>query len=930
MLLGSIECLHQPSPDGTAPPLPETTDTQRTAEPQPAGHLLRGGEGFSEEDEGEEERRARCRGRAREMAAMIGARRALLAARVSPRGAIAVSAAPVAPNRLVDSPPRLPAEKGCMQSWVPHRGAGSFASEQTDEDCHRELGQNNAGSYCDPHSNFFNHQLHRDAPPAGSIAGVHNNRGVNVGGISEQPYRSGGSYGFPNSHQPYTGAGANNEAPGYNASQTYRGSNAYSQQNLGGDFRNNRQHYNGAEANSTVSGYSKWQEYQHHPNKYGTYRSYGFPNSHQPYTGAGANNEAPGYNASQTYRGSNAYSQQNLGGDFRNNCQHYNGAEANSTVSGYSKWQGYHHHPNKYGTYSSGYSGQSNQKNYKGEGAITGQHGYGPPGPTGPNSVGNNQQVFQKQLYVDNRSRGSNPDAYGNPAAQYANQTHSHKEHVAGFQRGNNSNFGYSASQEYQSHYATSQAGTQTTTQGYSMYLNADVQRLPHGVHQEQHSHAQPAASFGGQLNSAPHEGGIYYQSLQGNLSNVGSPYEPPNEVSSKHKGTVEELEKLCEDGNVKEALEVLAMLQENRTVLHAPQYFRLMQACGDATALEEARVIHSQMSESSLVVDTDIQNRVLEMYAKCGSMEDAKKLFSSMDHHNLSSWNTMISGFVHNGLGGEATDFFDQFKKTGDKPDSCMFRHVFLACGILGSVNEGMLHFKSMQKDFGIHPTMEHYASIVSMLGQSGYIAEAYEFVEQMPVEPSLEVWENLMNMSRLNGFLELGDRCAQIIERLDSSRLNEQSKMGLFPVDASDLAKEKERKKASVAEARSKVHEYRAGDRSHPDTPKIYEELRYLSAHMKEAGYIADTRFVLHDVDQETKEDALLAHSERLAISYGLITSAARSPIRVIKNLRSCGDCHTAFKIISKLVGRLIIARDAKRFHHFENGVCSCKDYW
>jgi len=258
------------------------------------------------------------------------------------------------------------------------------------------------------------------------------------------------------------------------------------------------------------------------------------------------------------------------------------------------------------------------------------------------------------------------------------------------------------------------------------------------------------------------------------------------------------------------------------------------------------------------------------------------------------------------------------------------MFKHIFLACGIMGYVEEGMLHFEAMQKDFDIIPTMEHYASIVSMLGQSGYIAEAHEFVERMPVEPGIEVWENLMNMCRLNGFLELGDRCAQIIERLDSSRLNEQSKMGLFPVDTSDLAKEKERKKASVAEARSKVHEYRAGDRSHPDTPKIYEELRYLSAHMKEAGYIADTRFVLHDVDQETKEEALLAHSERLAISYGLITSAARSQIRVIKNLRSCGDCHTAFKIISKLVGRQIIARDAKRFHHFENGVCSCKDYW
>lgn len=651
--------------------------------------------------------------------------------------------------------------------------------------------------------------------------------------------------------------------------------------------------------------------------------SYGSPKDNQPYNGARENNEQPGYDTTQSYRTSSAYNQQSHGGHLPNARQQYNGAEANNTPSGHGKGQTYHR-PNGYGTYNSGYNTQSNQKIYKQEGATTGQYGYGPSGQ-GPNSVGNDQQVFRQHQYVDHRSGGGYPDRPGNPVSQYANPTH----HVAGFQQGSSSNYGYDALQANQSPYVASQADTRST-QRYSMYLNTDAQRLPHGIHQEKHSHVQPTTSFGNHSNSAPHQGGIYYQPLPSNPSNDGSPSEVSNEVSRICKGTVEELEKLCEDGNIKEALEVLALLQGNGTVLHAHQYFRLMQTCGDATALEEARVIHSQILELSIVVDTDVQNKILEMYAKCGSMEDAKNLFSTMDRRSLASWNTMISGFVHNGHGEEATDFFDQFKQTGDKPDAIMFTHIFLACGIMGSVDEGMLHFESMQKDFGISPTMEHYASIVSMLGQSGYIAEAHEFVERMPVEPSIEVWENLMNMCRLNGFLELGDRCAQIIEHLDSSRLNEQSKMGLFPVNASDLAKEKERKRASVAEARSKVHEYRAGDRSHPDTPKIYEELRYLSAHMKEAGYIADTRFVLHDVDQETKEDALLAHSERLAISYGLITSAARSPIRVIKNLRSCGDCHTAFKIISKLVGRLIIARDAKRFHHFENGVCSCKDYW
>ncbi|CAL2250827.1 unnamed protein product [Prunus armeniaca] len=87
-----------------------------------------------------------------------------------------------------------------------------------------------------------------------------------------------------------------------------------------------------------------------------------------------------------------------------------------------------------------------------------------------------------------------------------------------------------------------------------------------------------------------------------------------------------------------------------------------------------------------------------------------------------------------------------------------------------------------------------------------------------------------------------------------------------------------------------------------------------------MQEAGYIPETRFVLHDIDQEGKEDALLARSERLAVAYALLSSPARSSIRVIKNLRVCGDCHNALKIISKIAGRELIMRDAKRFHHFK----------
>ncbi|KAI4345648.1 hypothetical protein L6164_012748 [Bauhinia variegata] len=114
----------------------------------------------------------------------------------------------------------------------------------------------------------------------------------------------------------------------------------------------------------------------------------------------------------------------------------------------------------------------------------------------------------------------------------------------------------------------------------------------------------------------------------------------------------------------------------------------------------------------------------------------------------------------------------------------------------MLGDIVEGMLHFESMSKDYGIEPTMAHYVSVVDMFGSAGHLDEAFEFIEKMPMEPSVDIWETLMNLCRVHGHLELGDRCAELVEQLDPSPLNEQSKAGLIPIKASDLTKRMKRR--------------------------------------------------------------------------------------------------------------------------------------
>jgi hypothetical protein len=129
---------------------------------------------------------------------------------------------------------------------------------------------------------------------------------------------------------------------------------------------------------------------------------------------------------------------------------------------------------------------------------------------------------------------------------------------------------------------------------------------------------------------------------------------------------------------------------------------------------------------------------------------------------------------------------------------------------------------------------------------------------------------------------------------------------------------------------EVNNEVHTFVVDDHDHPRITEIRAELKRLSGQMLDMGYVPDTRFVLHDVEEEDKVFHLCHHSEKLAIAFGLISTPPGTPLCISKNLRVCADCHTSTKFISKIVGRVIIVRDANHFHHFENGHCSCGDYW
>lgn len=132
------------------------------------------------------------------------------------------------------------------------------------------------------------------------------------------------------------------------------------------------------------------------------------------------------------------------------------------------------------------------------------------------------------------------------------------------------------------------------------------------------------------------------------------------------------------------------------------------------------------------------------------------------------------------------------------------------------------------------------------------------------------------------------------------------------------------------SIIEADGVVHEFLAGDTSHSRMKEIEGMLEEMAGRLKRLGYAPGTSEVLLDIDEEEKETNLFRHSEKLAIAFGLFATSRPAPIRIMKNLRICSDCHEAGKLVSKAFDREIVIRDRHRFHHFKNGSCSCNDYW
>ncbi|KAK5819868.1 pentatricopeptide repeat-containing protein At4g14850 [Gossypium arboreum] len=368
-----------------------------------------------------------------------------------------------------------------------------------------------------------------------------------------------------------------------------------------------------------------------------------------------------------------------------------------------------------------------------------------------------------------------------------------------------------------------------------------------------------------------------------------------------------------------------------------------VISACAGMAGLELGRSIHALAVKACVEGNVFVGSALVDMYGKCGSIDDSEQAFYEIPVRNLVSWNAMIGSYAHQGLADMALSLFQDMLSWGEVvPNYVTLVCVLSACSRAGAVRMGMEIFKSMKERFRIQPRAEHYACIVDLLGRAGMVERAYEFIREMPIHPTISIWGALLNACRVYKKPELGKIAANKLFKLDPKDSgNHVLLSNLFAStgrwEEADLVR-KEMKDVGIKKGagcswitvKNKVHTFQAKDTSHEMNSKIQEMLAKLGNDMKAAGYVPDIDFALFDLEEEEKMSEVGYHSEKIALAFGLIVIPPGVPIRITKNLRICGDCHSAFKFISGIVGREIIVRDNNRFHRFRDRQCSCRDYW
>ncbi|THU52354.1 hypothetical protein C4D60_Mb10t03130 [Musa balbisiana] len=361
------------------------------------------------------------------------------------------------------------------------------------------------------------------------------------------------------------------------------------------------------------------------------------------------------------------------------------------------------------------------------------------------------------------------------------------------------------------------------------------------------------------------------------------------------------------------EALRFYIELIEGGLVPDSFTFPSLFKSCG---FLDEGKQLHCHVIKFGFSSDIYIQNTLMNMYAARGCLTSACQVFEKMGEKTVVSWATMVAAYTRSDHLSEALDLYRQMESKNVTPNEIALVNVLTACARARDLKTGKRVHKYIE-EHRIGFDLVLWAALLDVYCKCGCVSLARRLFGEMP-ERNLFCW-NIM----IKGHVEDSDY-------KEALRLfREMQFMGIKADKVTMASLVQACSQLGALELGKWFHVYIVREKVEVDVV-LGTALVDMYARLKEAGYVPNKSEVLLDMDEEEKENALCRHSEKLAIAFGLMRTAPGTPIRIMKNLRVCGDCHAATKFTSKVYGREIIVRDRCRFHHFRDGCCSCKDFW
>lgn len=383
-------------------------------------------------------------------------------------------------------------------------------------------------------------------------------------------------------------------------------------------------------------------------------------------------------------------------------------------------------------------------------------------------------------------------------------------------------------------------------------------------------------------------------------------------------------------NGKTDKAMEAFCRMINEDVVCNKFIYSSILKACSSFPSLAATEQIHTRLIKSNVERNLHVASSLMEAYTQCGSLENAEQVFVHLPDADVVSWNSIIKAHSQNGAPWKTIILFRKMIEEGNRPTNSSFLAVLSACSHSGLVREGQEFFKSMVQDYRIQPEETHCSCMVDILGRAGQLEKALEFIKKLTLQPTASIWRPLLAACRYYRNLQMAEYAAKQILDLEPNDAtvyvtlsNMYAELGRWADSENQrrLMEQKEISKepgCSWIEVNYKTYKFFAHDKTHPEMPKVYEKLKQLVRQIKDIGY------------SPPKEQLILYHSEKLAVCFGLLSLPPEKPIRVFKNLRVCLDCHSTMKYISRITGRYIVLKDNYRFHHFNQGSCSCGDYW